>query len=163
LAEIYHDIDDLDAYPEISQALANMVVAWSNAETMLSMTFAKINSIPLNQATMGFYRIPTFEAKTKVLLALAEDWECGTLDKALICQIIDRISAQAAARNKWIHGIWSRDATNGQIVVFQLRRPVGSGRFEFVRAQDIKSHTAALRENTTALGQAIKFDKIIVP
>jgi hypothetical protein len=68
------DIDNLDHDPELAAALENMIVAWARAETALVNVFALVSGMHFNVATVAYYRIPTFEARCKVIQALLEVW-----------------------------------------------------------------------------------------
>jgi hypothetical protein len=56
-----------------------MVVTWAFAEVMLFATLARITGIGLNMAMAAHYRIPTFEARAKFILALLPDWKTKEL------------------------------------------------------------------------------------
>lgn len=76
MAEGYYDIDDLLDYDStLAVALGNMVVAWARAETILVFAFSAICGIKTDMATLGYYRIPSFEARVKVLRAMISEWQ----------------------------------------------------------------------------------------
>jgi hypothetical protein len=157
-ATSYNDIDNLDHDAEIATALGNMVVAWAKAETILCYTFARVFEIHPNRAFDGFYRIPTFEARVKVILGMVPDWQTTQYDKHSIRKLIEKISAQSEARNTWIHGVWCKDKHGDETVIFRFRKPEHSPeRKMIIRVQDIKNHTASLRETVTNLAKAVGY------
>lgn len=119
----YKDLSQLGDHPDIAQALGNMIVAWSYAETAIQFALASVCGMPVNQAMMGYYRIPTFEARVKVIQAMIPEWKTDKHDKEAIAKTIASISGLAATRNGWVHNIWAIDTTTGGAAVINLRVP----------------------------------------
>lgn len=154
----YVDLDDIEHDHEIAMALGNMVVAWTHAETMLVMTLARITSMDRNRATIGYYRIPTFEARIKFLRAILIDWKDPEYDNAAIDRAIIKLSGLSRARNHWIHCVWSRHKQTGETVIFDFRSPDGSkDRCRPVNAAAIKNHVDAVHRRTDDLIAAIRY------
>jgi hypothetical protein len=149
------DIDNLDHAEDIATALGQMVVAWAKAEVILSMCFARVMGIEPNRAFSPFYRIPTFESRVKVILAMIDGWGKTPYDKDKIRGLVEKISAQSEARNSWVHGIWSKNDANDDTVIFRFRKPTGKGRMMPIRVQDIHNHLIALRATVEELGRIV--------
>ena len=85
----YVDLDSLNHDPGIAEALGNMVVAWARAETQLANVFACVLEIHFNLAMAAFYRIPTFDARSKVLLAILKRGQApNTTPSRLRCSLV---------------------------------------------------------------------------
>jgi hypothetical protein len=69
----YVDIDNLGHAPDLAAALGNMVVAWARAETAIVKAYAVVTEMHYNVAAAAYYNIPTFESRTKALLAMIQD------------------------------------------------------------------------------------------
>lgn len=145
--ELFDDIWNLDHEPSIAVALGNMVVAWAHAEAGLSLALASISGMEPNMAILGFYRIPTFESRVKVIRAISAEWEPKKLDKDAILECVDRLGKLSKTRNHWVHGIWSKSRVSGKTVTFDLRAPDGpSTRQKPVKAADIETHVATVQK-----------------
>jgi hypothetical protein len=142
----YNDLTHLKHNPELAQAIGHMMVAWAYAETALCCTLARISGMNINMAMMGFYRIPTFEARRKFIQSLILEWQKpGKYDKAAISKEVDGISDLSATRNDWVHGIWClSDDLKQETVIFDMRRAEGKGRRKEVKAADVNNHVEAL-------------------
>jgi len=153
MAEGYYDIDDLLDYDStLAVALGNMVVAWARAETILVFAFSAICGIKTDMATLGYYRIPSFEARVKVLRAMISEWQTTKYDKNAIDRAIVGLNRLAASRNDWIHGVWSVNRESKQIVIFDFRRPEGDERRrKSVKSADVIQHVKAVRTRTKEL------------
>ncbi len=147
----FHDIDTLKDYPEVAAALGDMVVAWANAETSMVFALAAIMGCTANMSMMGYYRIPTLEARVKFLLGLIEEWQTDKFNKEEIARTIKSISGISGTRNNWVHGIWSENRATKEIVVFNLRAREGNGRMKPVKAHDINDHAKTLRGHAEKL------------
>jgi hypothetical protein len=136
MAEFY-SLRDLSHDPKLANALSNMVVTWAFAEVMLFATLARITGIGLNMAMAAHYRIPTFEARAKFILALLPDWKTKEFDKDQIGATIGKLGQLAKTRNHWVHGDWCANADKTQTVIFDQRAPINSkGRSKPVKAID---------------------------
>jgi len=94
-----NDIKSFDHDPELAKAMGNLLAAWAFAESTLCCTVASISGMNINMAMMGFYRIPTFEARRKVIHALLPEWKPGKFDKAAITKEVDAISDLSGTRD----------------------------------------------------------------
>jgi hypothetical protein len=153
----YVDIDNLNHDPKLAEALGNMVVAWARAETQLANVFACIMVTHFNLATAAFYRIPSFEARTKVLLAILEKWENPTHDAAEIAAQITGLQRLAKTRNHWVHGVWCSEGDDrGNTVVFDFRAPDDSERRRTpVKAAAVTNHLGAVRDRIEMLNRLV--------
>lgn len=159
--ESYTDIDRLDHAPDIAAALGNMVVAWANAETAMVFAFAAVCGINGNFAHFGYYRIPTFDARTKVIRAMLAEWETTKYDRDAIATAIGKLSHLSKARNEWIHAVWCKETKGTDTVVFDFRKPDGNGRRKPVKAADIINHIIAVRARTIELRKLVPESRVM--
>jgi hypothetical protein len=155
----YLNLDNLDHDPRLAQALGNMVVAWSRAETQLLNVFACVMNVHFNLATAAFYRIPTFEARTKVVLGILKDWNNRSVNSDEVKAEITALNRLSKTRNNWVHGVWCVDESNdSDTVIFDFRADDKSGRRNRpVVIADVANHLAAVRNRVTALNKLIPF------
>lgn len=154
----YLDIDNLDHAPHLVEALGNVMIAWAKAETVLSWAFARVFEIHPNRASFGFYRIPTFEARIKVILGMMEQWETAQYDKGKLREIIERISQKSLTRNAWVHGVWCKNQDSDETVIFRFREPEGLGkRIKIIRITDVQNHLSALRADIKELAGLVGY------
>jgi hypothetical protein len=156
----FHDLHDLNHDKDLADALGNMVIAWAYAETALSAVFARVTGININMAIMGYYRISTFEARTKFLQAVLAEWKTDQYDKPAITKRIDSLVGNSAARNDWVHGVWSARKDRTQTVIFDFRRPEEKGRRKPVKATDVRNHITAVLAHAAALMKLIDRDSM---
>jgi hypothetical protein len=149
--DMYHDIDNLHDDPKLAEALGNMMIAWANAETALVFALSLITGMDSNMALMGYYRIPTFEARTKVLRALIQEWNPKKHDKDAIFRAITKLNNLARARNDWVHGVWTINRRTKEIAIFDMRAPEDKGRRKPVKAADVQNHVETVRKRTREL------------
>jgi hypothetical protein len=152
----YTDLTDLDHDKDLANALGNMVIVWAYAETALSAVLARVTGININMAIMGYYRIPTFEARTKFLQALISEWTTAEYDKPAISKEVDRLMGNSAARNDWVHGVWCHDKAQSETVVFDYRRHEEKGRRKPVKAADVRNHIEAVRKHAKELMRLVR-------
>ena len=89
-----------------------MVVAWANAESALLWALSHAAQIDANLTLTMYYRIPTFEARTKVIRAILQDDDCKLKNREAIDEVVERLSKLSRARNNWIHGAYFSDDKN---------------------------------------------------
>lgn len=140
----YYDLDDLDHDPEIAKALGNMVVIWARVESSLSFVLSELISFDPNATQIAYYRISTFDARAKFILALANQWSEPTDRKENIIKIIEGFRSLAETRNKWIHGIWCVNREINETSLFHLSGRDKASRTP-VKAADIKNHVSAVK------------------
>lgn len=157
----YLALEDLSHDPNLAEALGNMVVAWAHAEIMLFSTFARIADIGLNMAMESSARIPTFESRTKFILALLEEWEAGEFDKAAISAAVGGLTKLSKTRNHWVHGDWCATRDKSETVIFDHRAAADSPRRRKpVKAHDVMNHCGAVRLRAAELGKLIKHKEL---
>jgi hypothetical protein len=109
----------------------------------------------------GYYRIPTLEARVKLIRALISSWETTTFDKEAIDLEVSKLGKISGARNHWIHGDWCASRTTHEVVIFDHRAPRdGAGRRKPVKAADIENHIEAVQKRTHKLKGLIKFNRL---
>ncbi|MCW4116407.1 hypothetical protein NPA31_015700 [Aurantimonas sp. MSK8Z-1] len=151
--DTYNDLDALPNNPDIAEALGNVMIVWAYAEAALSFAFASIAGMPINMALAGFYRIPTFEARTNTLLAFSQEWTPDKPEKKdQAVKLIENLKRLSKTRNDWVHGIWCQANRTGEIVTFHLRAPESSGRRRKpIKAHDINDHVQHVRASAEKL------------
>ena len=88
----YLGIHNLAHDRELAAALGDMLVAWANIEKQMLIVLACILNVHPNQMLVGYFRIPTFEARTKLIRAFLSEWETKDFDRDAIAHIISKIS-----------------------------------------------------------------------
>ena len=153
----YKDLTTLDHDPDLAKALGNLAIAWAYAESTLCCTLARISGMNINMTMMGFYRIPTFEARRKYIQALLLEWKKpGRFDKEAITKKVDAISDLSATRNDWIHGVWCFDEDKpSQTVIFDFRKAEDKGRRKDVKGPDVQNHVNAVLRHSKELSRLI--------
>jgi len=158
----YHAIEDLSHDPKLAAAIGNMVVAWARAEIVLLSALSRIADINLNMSLAGYFRIPTFEARVKFILALIPEWKTDKFDKDAITTAIEKLSKLASARNHWIHGDWCIDKARTQTVIFNHRVPVNSSeRRKPIKEADVLNHCEAVKKRARALADLIDWRSLV--
>jgi hypothetical protein len=154
LVSLMHD-------PQLAAALGDMVVAWAAAETILITTLTQILGSNLNLIQVGYYRIPTFESRVKVINALIDKWEPKGFDKPAIKRAVTKLAKLASARNHWIHGNWCASEDFTETVIFDYRSSADSpNRRKPVKAADVENHTNAVRLRTHELLHLVDFANV---
>jgi hypothetical protein len=69
-------LDDMRGDPALAQALGDMLITWAAAERAMLEALEALAEMPRGTAYVMFFRIPTFESRTKILQALAANWTC---------------------------------------------------------------------------------------
>jgi hypothetical protein len=155
----YFALEDLSHDSKLAEALGNMVVAWAHAEIRLFSTFARITGIGLNMAMESSARIPTFESRTKFLLALLQEWETDEFDKEAIAAAVEGLVKLAKTRNHWVHGDWCAPKDKSATVVFDHRtEPNSPRRRKPVKAHDVMNHCEAVRTRAAELAKLIQLE-----
>jgi hypothetical protein len=153
----YKDLTTLNHDPDLAKALGNMMIAWAYAESSLCCAWARISGMNINMAMMGFYRIPTFEARRKVIQALLLEWnDPGRFDKAAIEREVDAISDLSGTRNDWVHGVWCFNENKpAENVIFDFRRADDKGRRKPVKAADVQNHVDTVIRRAKELSRLV--------
>jgi hypothetical protein len=161
MAAHFYSLEDLSHDTKLAEALGNMVVAWAYAEQRLLGTLARITGTGLNMCLAGCFRIPTFEARTKFVLALITEWRTTEFDRENIAKAVEKLSKLASARNHWIHGDWCANRGKTITVIFNHRVPIESPeRRKPVKAADVLNHCAAVRARAETLARLIRYDSL---
>jgi hypothetical protein len=153
----YISLIDLSHDTELATALGNMVVIWAHAETIMIYALARISGTGVNMAQAGYYRIPTFEARSKFILALLPEWKTTEFDKDAIETAIVKLAKLASTRNHWVHGDWCISKDDKKVaVIFNHRAEMNSPeRRKPVKANDVRQHCDAVRRRAGALANLI--------
>ena len=70
-------------------------------------------------AQTGYYRLPTFEARTNFILALINEWDGAGFPKNDIVTEIQKLGKLAGTRNGWVHGDWCVSKDKKETVIFR--------------------------------------------
>jgi hypothetical protein len=161
--DVYVQIGDLSHDPKLAQALGDMIVAWSSAERVLIRTLMFVLQAPAGKATTLYFRIPTFEARTKIIRALLDEWEPPTPDynPAEISHAVSKLAGLAVTRNGWIHSGWARALrAPRETVIFDHREKVDApARRRPVKAADVRNHIEAVRNRTREIWRLLGFSE----
>lgn len=161
MTDHFVDCGTLDHDPAIAVALGNMVTQWARAETALAVTLARLTSIDPNLALLAYYRIPTFEARVKVIRGILTEWQKDGFDPEAIDRAVEKLSALSGARNHWVHGVWCVRKSTSETVLFDFRKGIhDKGRRKPVKAADIQNHNDAVSKRATDLRRTIKFHEL---
>lgn len=144
----YSLADSLVHDREMAEALGHMMIAWSRTEAILQILLREILQCQEYVSMAIFYRLPTFEAKTKIMQSLLTTWKPRDCDAAAIGKIIEKLSSMSLTRNSWVHGTWLIDELRTQTLVAAFRKGVERKR---AKANDIIQH----RNGVTALADSI--------
>jgi hypothetical protein len=160
--EKYYTLTDLSHDHDLAAALGNMVVAWAYAEHILLQVISRVTGAGKNMSAAGYYRVPTFESRTRFILALLTEWKTSVYDKDAITTTVEKLEKIAAARNQWIHGDWCTNKGETITVIFNHRVPSGSPkRRKTVKTADVVNHSKAV--NVRAKELAALIDYLSIP
>jgi len=154
----YVSLSDFDHDPALATELGNMVVVWAYAEEILIQTLACIlNAENLDMIQVLYYRIPTFEARTKVIRGAISEWNTTVYDKDAIAHLVSKLGKLAVTRNGWVHGDWCRTSTKPYETVIFNFRVAGDApdRRRPVKAADVRNHNQAVRARAKELNQIV--------
>jgi hypothetical protein len=139
---------------ELASSLGDMVVAWSAAEYALINVFGIVTSTPWAMASVGYYQIPTFESRTKVLRGMLGKWETDRWPTVAISTEIEGLNRLGKTRNHWIHAYWVKRLMLPEVFTFDMRaeprEPIP------VKAADIRNHVAAVHRRNRSLHDLIR-------
>jgi len=125
---------------------------------MLFATLARVTGIGLNMSMAGYYRIPTFEARVKFILALISEWSTSKFDKDAIATAVEKLSSLSGTRNHWIHGDWCADKSKTVTVIFNHRVPSEHPeRRKPVKDADVLNHCEAVKTRAKTLSELIDY------
>jgi hypothetical protein len=148
----YYGISNLKHDRQLAAALGDMLVAWAAAENALLVAMAYVLSANLHQMQVGYYRVPTFEARTKLLRALIIEWKAKGSEKDRMSHVISKLSKLSTVRNGWVHGDWAVDKARKKTVIFDFRETASSPkRNRPGKAADVTNHIKAVRNWTMEL------------
>jgi hypothetical protein len=152
----FYSLRDLSHDPKIAAALGNMVVAWAHAEDILLQVISRVTGAKLNMALAGYYRIPTFESRTKFILAILSEWQTAHYDKDAVTKTVEKLGKLASTRNQWIHGNWCTNKDKTLTVIFNHRAHEDSAeRRKPVKAADILNRCEAVKRRAQELADLI--------
>ncbi len=130
------------------------MVVWARAEQALLHTLAFILDTDINLLQPAYYRIPTYESRTKFILGLLTEWDNSSAEK--IAHICVKLSKLATVRNGWVHGDWAVSTTEQETVIFDFRAASGSkNRRRPVKAADVSNHVTAVYQRAMELEDMI--------
>lgn len=147
----YVDLAHLDHDPDLATALGNMVVAWARAETAIVMAYAVATKMHYNLAVSAYYNIPTFESRTKALLAVIDDRPDPFPERTELRAALEALVKLAKTRNTWVHGLWVSDKRTSVTHIFNMKQPSASRRAAQVTANAVRQHVKAVRQYTEDL------------
>jgi hypothetical protein len=147
-AMTFTSINNLNHDPELARALGDMVIAWARADTTLVMSLSAITGAPMHMAELGYYRIPSFEARVKMLRAMIPEWQnnnADALEKAL-----GKLNNLAHTRNGWVHNCWVISKEDNKTFCIDFRKDP-SNRSKPVKASDVRHHAESVISRVTEI------------
>jgi hypothetical protein len=145
-------IRDLKHDPKLAEALGHMVVVWSNVDQALVNLLHKMTTCSRPMASAAYYRIPTFESRIKVLLAVLREWKTETYDKEAIGRAVAKLSRLSKTRNGWVHGTWVKRNLTNHTFIFDYRAEAGGpNRRKPIKASDVTNHVEAVQRQVMNL------------
>jgi len=142
---MYEDLDSLDHDPELAQALGSMLAAWARAETTLVHAYAVATGLHLNLCSAAYYKIPTFEARAKVLLALIEERPDPFPERGTLMKAVSGLVALAPTRNRWVHAVWVSKAGSTLTHVFNMGKDGKSRVAQQITGNAVRQHVLAVQ------------------
>jgi len=155
-----NSLPNLQKYPDVANALGEMLIAWARMDGALIGALARTSGANLHQMQRGFHHLPTFETRIRFIRSLISEWPASGFDRDAIDKCIEKIGKLASARNHWVHGDWCDDTTQNLPVMFN-HRTQQIATMTTVRAHDINSHVQAVRERTEELETLIRFSELV--
>jgi hypothetical protein len=147
----YLDLDNLDHDGELATALGNMVVAWARAETTMVQAYSAVSKMHYNLASAAYYNIPTFESRTKVILATIDEMPDPFPERESLRDAILALAKLAKTRNGWVHGLWVSDQKTSVTHVFNMKKGGTDRRAIQVTANAVQQHIKAVRQRAAEL------------
>jgi len=155
---MYGRLRDLPHDRELAGTLGDMVIAWSDAENALITIFHKIANIPWEMAVAGYYRIPTFDARTRVIRAMIREWKTDVYNPNAIDHEIENLNKLSRTRNGWVHGYWAQAHGSCETNIFDYRQEQHSAkRCLPIKAADVRNHVEAVHQRTDQLWALVPF------
>lgn len=98
------------------------------------------------------HRIPTFESRSKMIMASTLEWDVPDELKEETRTAIKKLANLATTRNHWVHGNYCRNADGSSTVIFDYRQAANSPkRKRPVKAHDIEDHAEAVNRRGRAI------------
>lgn len=154
LAGTFGGLRNLNHDPELAKALGDMVVVWSNAEQSLVNVLHRMSSLPYPMAVAAYYKIPTFEARVKVIRAMLCEWKTDKYDIKAIDRAVLKLNVLARTRNKYVHRTWLIRNLSSETYLCNYRTETEDpDRMELVNVSVVRNHVSAVERRAIALWQ----------
>jgi hypothetical protein len=140
---MYISLRDLTSDPKLAE------------ERSLISVFSIVTGSDFTLATAGYYRIPTFESRTKVIRAMLIEWKDKRYDASAIQEQIEKLSSLSLTRNNWVHGFWCMGGDpKREVVIFDYRNPAGHrNRRRPVKEADVWNHIRAVHGRSEKINE----------
>lgn len=145
------DLDNLDHDSDLAAALGNMMIAWARAETAMVKAWAMVTDMHYNLAAAVYYNIPTFDSRTKALLAMIDDKVDPFPKRDALRDAVNAVSHLSRTRNSWVHGLWVLDTNTSVAHFFNMKQKSATRRATPVTANAVRQHASAVRDRARAL------------
>lgn len=153
----YWMIGSLDHAPAIAEALGNVMVSWSYAESAFLGLLNALVPVNFLQAATIFYSIPTLEGRLKLIGNLVNsrpDHETKRL--TAILDAISAVRRLSKARNDFVHNAWAIRADAKATVTFDYLETGAQQRRRTMHPGDMLRHARTVKSRTDNLIVAIK-------
>ncbi len=152
----YLTISELSKHPDISSALADMIIIWSAVENALVALTHKLLGTTAQKSTIAFYSHTSLHGRINMIKRLVREFVSDKTVKDNLLTSLTKITNLATTRNSYVHGKWASDY-KGTVVVFDLRKlPNSTKRKKTVKAVDIRNHIRAVHRRLDCLWETIE-------
>ena len=160
----FRSIRDLSHDRTLAAALGDMIIAWADAERVLCDITHWITKAHYPAVMDMFARVPTFEARVKIVQTLIERWTHPGKERDEVSMEVRKLSALSKTRNRWVHGAWVATLDLSITVIFDRRKAAGTPeRRRTVKAHDVEQHINAVHDRAWRLIQICRTLRPIQP
>lgn len=142
---MHEDLDSLDHDTKLAQALGNMLVAWARAETVLVHAYAVATGLHLNICAAAYYKIPTFDSRTKALLAIIDERPDPFPERAALKSPVSSLVTLSKTRNQWVHAVWVSKTGSKLTQIFNMGKDGPSRVATQITANAVRQHVTAVQ------------------
>jgi hypothetical protein len=156
-AKAYRKINSIDHAAPIGLALANVIVAWSQAENSLLTLCQELLGVSYSDAAVVFFSIPSFDGRTKLVKNLIKTGSIAAgKDLADVLIAVEGLRGLSRTRNSYVHNSWAESLDKKQVVIFDYIEPAGKDRRKEVKSNDLNIHAQAVRARSEALWEELE-------
>lgn len=166
MAREYLVRNDLGDNPALANELGHLNVAWAAMELRIFYLFEVLTGLPVPVARAIYYSLRTTRARIELVQAVAPivlrrrralpgrpPWELGQplADLKKVSRLLGSIGRMSGERNRLVHDPWIGFETNTRAHQMRLSGKELMGRFEPVRAREIRALSLRIETKISAL------------